>query len=105
LIPDVVDAGFDCLNPVQTGCANMEPKRLKREFGKDIVFWGGGCDTRNILNSGTPEDVRKDVLERIEIFSPGGGFVFCPIHNILPDVPPQNIVAMFKAVNEFNSKG
>jgi uroporphyrinogen decarboxylase len=81
----------------------MEPRRLKSEFGKDIVFWGGGCDTRTILNLGTPQDVRRDVLERIEIFSPNGGFVFCPIHNILPDVPPENIVAMFKAVEEFNT--
>jgi uroporphyrinogen decarboxylase len=105
LIPDLVDAGFDCLNPVQTSSANMEPKRLKREFGSEVVFWGGGCDTRNVLNTGSPEDVRRDVIERLEIFSPGGGFVFCPIHNILPDVPPQNITAMFKAVGEFNSKG
>jgi uroporphyrinogen decarboxylase len=89
---------------VQTNCLNIELQRLKSEFGRDIVFWGGGCDTRNVLNSGTPEDVRQDVLSRLEIFSPDGVFIFCPIHNILPDVPPQNIVAMFKAVSEFNSK-
>jgi len=105
LIPDLIDAGFDCLNPVQTNCLNMEPAHLKREFGSEVVFWGGGCDTLNILNLGTPEEVRQDVLERIDVFSPAGGFVFCPIHNILPDVPPQNIVAMFKAVAEFNPQG
>lgn len=105
LIPDFIDAGFDCINPVQTDCANMEPARLKSEFGSEIVFWGGGCDTRGILTQGSPEDVRRDVLARLEIFSPNGGFVFCPIHNILPDVVSQNIVAMFDAVKEFNSKG
>jgi len=102
LIPDLIEAGFDCLNPVQTDCMNMEPERLKREFGSEIVFWGGGCDSRKILNFGTVEDVRQDVRRRIEIFSPGGAFVFCPIHNILPDVPPQNIVAMYEAARELN---
>ena len=102
IVPDLIEAGFDCLNPVQTNCMNMEPRRLKREFGSEVVFWGGGCDGRNILNIGTAQDVRRDVHKRIEILSPGGGLVFCPIHNILPDVPPENIVAMFKAVNEFN---
>ena len=102
LIPDLIEAGFDCLNPVQTNCVNMEPRRLKQEFGSELVFWGGGCDSRSVLNFGTTEEVRRDVLERLEIFSPGGGFVFCPIHNILPDVPPENIEAMFEAAAEFN---
>lgn len=102
LIPDLIEAGFDCLNPVQTNCVNMEPERLKREFGSEMVFWGGGCNSRSTLNFGNPEEVRRDVLERLKIFSPGGGYVFCPIHNILPDVPPENIEAMFAAVSEFN---
>ena len=102
LMPDLIEAGYDVINPVQTTCRDMEPDKLKREFGKDICFWGGGCDTRRVLNRGTPEDVRKHVLERMKILSPGGGFVFNTVHNILPEVPPQNVEAMYKAIEEFN---
>lgn len=101
LLPDLIDAGFDVINPVQTACRDMEPERLKREFGRDVCFWGGGCDTRHVLNHGSPEEVKDDVRRRIEILAPGGGFVFNTIHNILPDVPPQNIEAMFEAVREY----
>ena len=101
-IPDLIDAGFDILNPVQTNCYEMDPAELKKEFGKDIVFWGGGVDTSSVINRGTPEDVRNDVLRRCEIFSKDGGFVFAPIHNILSEVPPQNIAAAYNAVREFN---
>jgi len=103
LIPELIDAGFEILNPIQINAVNMQPERLKREFGNDVVFWGGGCDTGRILNRATPEEVRKHVLHNLEIFSKGGGFVFNTVHNIMPDVPPENIVAMFDAVNEFNS--
>jgi uroporphyrinogen decarboxylase len=82
----------------------MEPERLKREFGKDVTFWGGGCDTSRTLNRATPEEVRKHVLYNLEIFSKGGGYVFNTVHNIMPDVPPENIVAMFEAVSEFNGR-
>ena len=102
LMPDLIDAGFEILNPIQINATNMEPERLKREFGNDVVFWGGGCDTGRILNQATPEEVRKHVLHNLEIFSKGGGYVFNAVHNIMPDVPPENIVAMFDAVNEFN---
>ncbi|MEI8038529.1 MAG: uroporphyrinogen decarboxylase family protein [Verrucomicrobiota bacterium] len=105
LLPDLIDAGFDVINPVQTACRDMDAARLKREFGKDITFWGGGSDTRAILNHGTPELVRQDVLDRLKIFAPGGGFVFNTIHNILSDVPPENITAMFDAVEEYNTAG
>ena len=105
LLPDLIDAGFDVVNPVQTACRDMEPGRLKNEFGKDITFWGGGADTRATLNHGSVADVRRDVLDRLKIFAPGGGFVFNTIHNILPDVPPENIVAMFDAIEEYNSAG
>lgn len=101
-IPDLIEVGFDILNPVQTNCFDMDPLTLKKEFGKDITFWGGGVDTASILNRSTPEDVRKDVLNRCEIFSKDGGFIFAPIHNILSEVPPQNIVAAYDAVREFN---
>jgi uroporphyrinogen decarboxylase len=101
LIPDLIEAGFEILNPVQTNSRDMEPGRLKNEFGKDVTFWGGGVDTRSTLNLGTPEQVKDQVRLNIETLSPGGGFIFNPIHNILPDVPPQNIIAMFEAIDEY----
>jgi uroporphyrinogen decarboxylase len=101
LIPDLIDAGFEILNPVQINALNMEPFRLKKEFGKDITFWGGGADTRNVLNNATPREVKDHVKHNLDIFSKGGGYVFNTVHNIMPDVPPQNIVAMFEAVHEF----
>jgi len=105
VIPDLIEAGFQVLNPVQTNARGMEPERLKRDFGKDIAFWGGGVDTRVVLNHGTPAEVRAQVLERLGIFTPGGGYIFNTVHNILPDVPPENVVAMFDAVREFNTAG
>lgn len=102
LLPDLIEAGYDIINPVQTNCANMDPVTLKREFGSDITFWGGGCDTATVLNRASVSEVKKHVLERLEILSPGGGFVFNTVHNILPEVPPENIVAMFEAIEEFN---
>jgi len=102
LLPDLIEAGYDVINPVQTNCRDMEPRKLKGEFGADITFWGGGCDTRHVLNRATPAQVKAHVRQRLEIVSPGGGFVFNPVHNILPEVPPENIVAMFEAVEEFS---
>jgi uroporphyrinogen decarboxylase len=102
LMPDLIDAGIEIFNPVQTNSAGMEPRFLKKEFGKDCTFWGGGVETVGMLNEGNPEQIREQVLERLEIFSKGGGYVFNTVHNILPDVPPQNIIAMFEAVREFN---
>ena len=103
LIPDLIDAGFEVLNPVQTNAYQMEPDRLKREFGSEITFWGGGIDTRTVLNHGTPQQVKDQVKERIEIFAKNGGYVFNTIHNILPDVPPENIVAMMEGVLEIEN--
>ncbi len=105
LLPDLIEAGFEVINPVQTACRDMEPEKLKREFGGEVTFWGGGVDTRDVLNNGTPADVRADVLHRLEVFAPGGGFVFNTVHNILSDVPPENIVAMFDAIDEFHRAG
>lgn len=102
MIPDLIEVGIEIVNPVQTNCRGMEPEKLKREFGKDVTFWGGGVDTRAVLNRGTPEEVRRQALERLAIFGKGGGYVFNTIHNILPDVPPENVVALFDAVKEFN---
>jgi len=104
LIPDLIEAGFDILNPVQTQCADMQPKKLKNEFGKEVTFWGGGIENVGTLNAATTEQVRAEVLNRLEILSKGGGYVFNTVHNILPDVPPENIMAMFNAVKEFNGE-
>jgi uroporphyrinogen decarboxylase len=101
LIPGLIDAGVDVLNPVQTSAAGMEPKRLKQEFGDQIVFWGGGCDTQEVLGNASPEVIRKHVQDRMRIFAPGGGFVFNQVHNIQTNVPPENIVAMLDAAYEF----
>ena len=104
LMPDLIETGIEIFNPVQTNARQMEPEFLKKEFGQDCTFWGGGVETVGTLNNGTPEQVREQVLERLEIMSAGGGFVFNTVHNILPDVPPQNILAMFDAVKEFNGR-
>lgn len=101
LMPDLIEAGYDVINPVQITAKDMEPERLKKDFGKDITFWGGGCDTRHILPRATPAEVKDHVRRNIEALAPGGGFVFNTVHNILPDVPPQNIVAMFEAIDEY----
>ena len=98
LVRDLIEAGLDAINPVQFNCADMQLDRLKKEFGKHLVFWGGGCDTQYILRCGTPEEVQRHVKEQVEIMSPGGGFVFQQVHNILADVPPENIIAMFETV-------
>lgn len=98
LLCDMIEAGLDAINPVQFSCYGMQIDRLKREFGKELVLWGGGCDTQEILIKGTPKQVRDHVKEQVEILSPGGGFVFQQVHNTLADVPPENIVAMFRAV-------
>ena len=97
LLPDLIEAGLDAVNPVQITCPGMEPRRLKAEFGRDITFWGGGCDTREVLPRGTPQEVADHVRRQVEILAPGGGFVFQQVHNILADVPPENIIAMFDA--------
>lgn len=103
-IPDFIEMGFDILNPVQINTKGMDPKYLKKNFGEDITFWGGGVDTSNVVNRKKPEEVKKHVKELLEIFFTGGGYVWNTVHNILPDVPPENIVAMFEAINEFNNQ-
>jgi uroporphyrinogen-III decarboxylase len=102
LLPDIIDAGFDILNPVQCSAAKMAPRELKREFGRDLVFWGGGVDTQKTLPFGTPDEVYRQVRERIEIFNDGGGFVFNTIHNVLGNSPLANVQAMFQAIQDSN---
>jgi hypothetical protein len=100
LIPDMIEAGFDILNPVQTSAANMSPEVLKSRFGDQITFWGGGIDTQHVLPFGTPEDVRAQVREHMKVFRKGGGFVFNPIHNVQACVPIENLLAMYETVEE-----
>jgi hypothetical protein len=100
LLPHFIEAGVDILNPVQTSAANMDPAQLKGAFGERLVFWGGGCDTQRLLDHGTPEEIRAQVRQRLEVFSPGGGYVFNQVHNIQANVPPENIVAMLDTAYE-----
>ena len=100
LIPSFIDSGFDILNPVQCSAAGMEPEQLKKEFGRDIVFWGGGVDTQKTLMFGSPDEVREEVIRRCDIFGKRGGFVFNAVHNIQGNVPLRNVVAMFEALKE-----
>jgi hypothetical protein len=101
-IPHFIESGFDIVNPVQCSATGMDPQTLKDKYGDQITFWGGGVDTQNTLPFGTPEQVRKEVLSRCEIFAPNGGFVFNSIHNVQAKTPIENLVAMFEAVKEFN---
>ncbi len=100
LIPHLVEAGVDILNPVQTSAAGMDPRTLKEKHGRQIVFWGGGCDTQSVLPTASPEQVRRHVKDRMETFAPGGGYVFTQVHNIQATVPVENIEAMFSAAWE-----
>lgn len=104
LLPDLIDAGLDAINPVQFNCAGMDTAELKADFGGSLTFWGGGCDTRDILPTASPEHVRRHVHEQMLTLSPEGGFVFQQVHNILANVPAENIVAMFDAANDFESR-
>ena len=101
-LPDIIDAGFDIINPVQCSAKGMDAKLLKERHGDRITFWGGGVNTQKTLPFGTPEEVRREVLERCKIFAPGGGFVFNAIHNVQALTPTENVVAMIDAVKEFN---
>ena len=101
ILGDFLDAGIDILNPVQISAAGMNLSELKAEFGRDVVFWGGGVDTQRVLGRGTPEEVREDVRRNIEALAPGGGFVFAAVHDIQANVPPENIMAMWEAWQEY----
>ena len=101
LIPDLIDAGVQVLNPVQTNANDMDAARLKKEFGDKLTFWGGGVETQTVLLNGTCENIENQVKERMKIFSPNGGYVFCQIHNIQYGVHPKNAVAMFDAAKKY----
>jgi hypothetical protein len=101
LLDAVVEAEFDILNPVQCSAKGMDARALKEHYGDQLVFWGGGVDTQKTLPFGKPQEVRDQVRERIEIFAPGGGFVFCTIHNIQANTPIENVLAMFEVVKQY----
>ena len=101
VIPDFIEAGFDILNPVQISAKDMDPLKLKKSYGKHITFWGGGVNTQKTLPFGTPKQVKEEVKKLIDIFSPGGGFVFNSIHNIQANIPIENIIALIEALEEY----
>jgi len=101
IIPDLIEIGVDIINPVQVSAKDMDSADLKREFGKDLTFWGGGVDTQHVLGTGTPQQVREEVKRRLEDLMPGGGFVFNTVHNIQGNVPPENIMAMWETLQEY----
>lgn len=103
LIEDFIEIGVDILNPIQVSASAMDPKRLKKEFGGQLCFWGG-IDTQDILPRGTIKDVEDEVKKRIDELAPGGGYILAPIHNLQPDVPPENIYTMYKVAQEYGRK-
>ncbi|MCL4396158.1 MAG: hypothetical protein M1482_15380 [Chloroflexi bacterium] len=98
LLPDFIEIGVDILNPVHIRATGMDPVALKRDFGRDLVFWGGGVDTQGVLPMGTPQQVKDDVRRNVDALAPGGGYVFNTVHNIQADVPPENVIAMWQAL-------
>jgi uroporphyrinogen decarboxylase len=102
VLPDLIEAGVDIINPVQVSATGMDSGELKREFEHDLVFWGGGVDTQRVFDErNTPQAVREDVKRRLYDLMPGGGFVFATVHNIQANVPPENIMAMWETVREY----
>ena len=101
IIPDFIEMGIDIINPVHISATGMEPAALKRDFGSDITFWGGGVETQHVLPNGTPEEIKEDVKKNLAALMPNGGYVFNTVHNVQPDVPAENIVAMIEAMREY----
>jgi uroporphyrinogen decarboxylase len=101
IIPDFIEMGVDILNPVHITAEGMEPTQLKRDFGSDIVFWGGGIDTQQVLPHGTPSEIADHVRSNLDALAPGGGYVFCTVHNIQAEVPAANMMAMYRAYTQY----
>jgi uroporphyrinogen decarboxylase len=101
ILPDFIEMGVEILNPVHIRAKGMNPVEIKRDFGDSLIFWGGAVDTQGVLPNGTPEEVKDDVQQNIEALAPGGGYVFNTVHNIQADVPPENIIAMWEALQEY----
>lgn len=103
VIPDLIDIGLDVLNPVQVSAKGMDSAGLKKDFGRDLTFWGGGVDVQGVFGTGTPQQVRDDVKRRVEDLAPGGGFVFATVHNTQANVPPENFMAMWETLKEYGA--
>ncbi len=101
IIGDIIESGFDILNPIQRDCDNMDPVQIKKEFGDRLTIWGSACSTQSTMTHGSIEDIVNEAKEMIRIFAPGGGFVFSQIHNILADIPPEKIVALFDTAKKY----
>lgn len=105
LIPDLIEAGVEVLNPVQISASGMDPVELKREFGKDIVFWGGGADLQVFVNATDDvEKIYRHVCELLEVFAPGGGYIFAPVHNILDNIVPEKVIAIYQAALDYRAQ-
>jgi hypothetical protein len=104
LMNNLIEAGFDIINPVQINARGMDPQKLKDNYGDKLTFWGGGVDTQKVLSFGTPKDVKKQVISQCEILGKGGGFVFNTVHNTQANVPVENLVAMLDGIREFNGQ-
>lgn len=102
VLPDLIEVGIDILNPVQVSATGMDSADLKRDFGKDLTFWGGGVETQQVLSRGTVQEVKDDVRRRIEDLAPGGGFVFATVHAIQANVPPENVLAVWEALDQYD---
>jgi uroporphyrinogen decarboxylase len=101
IIPDFIEMGIDILNPVHITAKGMDPRQLKKDFGNDLTFWGGGIETQKVLPFSTPEQIRDHVKQNIDALAPGGGFVFNTIHNIQSEVPPEHIMAMWETLQKY----
>ena len=101
IIGDLIESGFDVLNPIQKECANMNPATIKREFGNNMTIWGGACSTQTTMTHGTIEDIVNEAKEMIKIYAPNGGFVFAPTHNILADISPEKIIALYETAKKY----
>lgn len=101
IIGDIIESGFTILNPVQKECANMDPLRIKKEFGDKVTIWGGACSTQTTMTHGSVDDIIKEAKEMIQIYAPGGGFVFSQIHNIQAGISPEKILALFDTAKEY----
>jgi uroporphyrinogen decarboxylase len=102
LLPSIVEMGVDILNPVQTSAQGMDPAMLKRDFGDQLVFWGGSCDPQHTLGEGLPDDIISEANDNLREFMTGSGYVFAPVHNIQANVPPENILALFDTALAFS---
>jgi uroporphyrinogen decarboxylase len=105
ILPDFIEIGIDVLNPLQTSARGMDPAVIKRRYGRNLSFWGGGVETQTTLPFGTLEEIQREVRERVELLGQGGGYVFAPIHNIQPDIPPEKVLAIFDTVAECAQRG